>query len=232
MSIAENIKRIQSSIGEDVTLVAVSKYSVDEAVEEAYEAGQRHFGENKAKDLKKRAAAMPDDIKWHFVGHLQRNKVKYVAPFIHCIHSVDSLRLLEEIDKQAAKEPRTIKCLLQIHIADEEAKFGLSEEEAVELLRSPELEEMSHVRIIGLMGMATNTDDLDKVRNEFKGLKAFFDRLHNLTEKADLPDDDDRAPTFPANVEMRTLSMGMSGDYDIAVEEGSNMVRVGSAVFS
>ncbi len=231
MGIAENITQIKKEIGSDVTLVAVSKYSSDRAVHEAYDAGHRHFGENKARDLKDRAAAMPDDIKWHFIGHLQRNKVKYIAPAVHCIHGVDSLRLLEEIEKRAGKVPRTVKCLLQLHIAEEETKFGLSEEEAEEILRSDEMAEFSHVRIIGLMGMATNTDDEEQIRREFKRLKTFFDKIQALTVTAEVPDDDDRAPSFPPNVEMRVLSMGMSADYKVAIEEGSNMVRIGSAVF-
>lgn len=231
MSIAANIAEIQAELGPDVTLVAVSKYSSDRAVTEAYDAGHRHFGENKARDLEERAAAMPEDIKWHFIGHLQRNKVKYIAPAVHCIHGVDSLRLLEEIDKRAGKVPRTVKCLLQLHIAEEETKFGLSEEEAEEILRSTEMEEFSHVRVIGLMGMATNTDNAEQIRREFKRLKKFYDKLQALTATAELPEDDDRAPTFPPNVEMRVLSMGMSADYKIAVEEGSTMVRIGSAVF-
>ncbi len=218
MSIAANIERIQSELGENVTLVAVSKYSPDDAVRQAYAAGHRDFGENKAQDLTARASGMPADIRWHFIGHLQRNKVKYIASFIHLIHSVDSLRLLEEINKQAAKVPRVVDCLLQLHIAKEETKFGLSEPEALELLHAPELTSYKHIRITGLMGMATNTERKDLISEEFKSLKSFYDKL--------------RSSSLPENVELNTLSMGMSADYRIAIEEGSTMVRIGSSVFN
>ncbi len=229
MGIADNIAQIKKELGEQVTLVAVSKYSTDEAVAEAYAAGQRDFGENKAQDLSNRAESMPDDIRWHFIGHLQRNKVKYIAPFIHCIHSVDSLRLLQEIDKQAAKVPRRVDCLLQLHIAREESKFGLSEEETLELLQSEAFKEMAHVRIVGLMGMATNTENLDTVRSEFAGLKQFFEKVKSYHATSSAPEAQDA--TIPPSVQMRVLSMGMSADYSIAIEEGSTMVRIGSAVF-
>lgn len=221
MSIADNIQRIRTELGEGVTLVAVSKYSDDEAVNEAYAAGHRDFGENKAQDLDARAASMPDDIRWHFIGHLQRNKVKYIAPYIHLVHSIDSLRLLKEVNKQAAKVPRTIDCLLQLHIASEETKFGLSGDEALALLQSPELAKLPHIRLVGLMGMATNTDDMERVRSEFAGLKAFYDRVAQ-----------GQVPGLPPQVEFSVLSMGMSADYPVAIEEGSTMVRIGSAVFS
>lgn len=229
MGIADNIAQIKKALGAQVTLVAVSKYSTDEAVAEAYAAGQRDFGENKAQDLSTRAESMPNDIRWHFIGHLQRNKVKYIAPFIHCIHSVDSLRLLQEIEKQAAKIPRRIDCLLQLHIAREESKFGLSEEEAMELLQSDTFKEMAHVRIVGLMGMATNTENLDAVRGEFAGLKQFFEKVKSYHFTSSAPEAQDA--TIPPSVQMRILSMGMSADYPIAIEEGSTMVRIGSAVF-
>lgn len=218
MSIAENLKRIKAELGEDVLLVAVSKYSPDAAVEEAYAAGHRDFGENKAQDLKERYEKMPKDIRWHFIGHMQRNKVKYIAPFIQLIHSVDSMRLLEEIDKQAAKHDRVIPCLLQMHIAKEETKFGLDESELFEMLESDELATLQHVKIVGLMAMATNTEQTDVVEQEFKGLTEIFNKL--------------KPSKLPQNVSMETLSMGMSGDYKIAIACGSNMVRIGSAVFS
>jgi pyridoxal phosphate enzyme (YggS family) len=218
MSIAENLKRIKAELGEDVLLVAVSKYSPDAAVEEAYAAGHRDFGENKAQDLKERYEKMPKDICWHFIGHMQRNKVKYIAPFIQLIHSVDSMRLLEEIDKQAAKHDRVIPCLLQMHIAKEETKFGLDESELFEMLESDELATLQHVKIVGLMAMATNTEQTEVVEQEFKGLTEIFNKL--------------KSSKLPQNVSMETLSMGMSGDYKIAIACGSNMVRIGSAVFT
>jgi pyridoxal phosphate enzyme (YggS family) len=219
MSIAQNLARIQQQLGPSVQLVAVSKYSSDHAVREAYQAGHRHFGENKAQDLAERHSRFPADARWHFIGHLQRNKVKYIAPFVHLIHSVDSLPLLEEIEKQGAKAGRTIACLLQVHIAREETKYGLSDNELHELITHPALPAMRHVRIEGLMGMATNTPDSETVRSEFAHLRKLFERY-----KA--------TPGLSANVELRTLSMGMSGDYALAVAEGSTMVRIGSAVFS
>jgi len=218
MSIGENIIRFKQQLGEGATLVAVSKYSLLESVKEAYEAGHRDFGENKAQDLTTRQAEMPDDARWHFIGHLQRNKVKYIAPYIHLIHSVDSMRLLEEIDKQAAKCERTINCLLQMHIASEESKFGLDEAELTELLSSPDLPALTHIHIEGLMGMATNTTNQEIITKEFAGLKRIFDGLSK--------------GSLPANVEMKTLSMGMSSDYEQAVAQGSTMVRIGSAIFN
>ncbi|MCH2215522.1 MAG: YggS family pyridoxal phosphate-dependent enzyme, partial [Flavobacteriales bacterium] len=206
-----------SELGEKVTLIAVSKYSPDEAVQEAYEAGHRDFGENKAQDLQARKDRFPDDIRWHFIGHLQRNKVKYIAPFIHLIHAVDSLRLLQEIDKQAKRFDRIIPVLLQIHIAQEESKFGMSRSEVMELLSSEELDQLQNVRVEGLMGMATNTSDETQIRSEFEILQSIFEEISKLETSK--------------NVEMKTLSTGMSNDYKIAVETGSTMVRIGSAVF-
>ncbi|MEM9053176.1 MAG: YggS family pyridoxal phosphate-dependent enzyme [Bacteroidota bacterium] len=159
MGIAQNIERIESELGEKVTLIAVSKYSPDEAVQEAYSAGHRDFGENKAQDLQARKDRFPEDVRWHFIGHLQRNKVKYIAPFIHLIHAVDSLRLLQEIDKQAKRFNRTIPVLLQMHVAQEESKFGMSRSELMELLISEELGQLENIRVEGLMGMATNTSN-------------------------------------------------------------------------
>lgn len=217
MSIAENINNIKKEIGEKVLLVAVSKYSENEAVREAYDAGQRDFGENKAQDLDAKRKVLPNDIKWHFIGHLQRNKVKYIADYVHLIHSVDSWKLLREINKQAAKTDRLIPCLLQVFIAREESKFGLDEAEVKEILAKPELAQLDNVEIIGLMGMATNTDRRETVKKEFETLKNLFDELKSID--------------LPPNVRMERLSMGMSQDYTIALSAGSNMVRIGSAVF-
>lgn len=217
MGIVENLKNLKAELGEGVTLVAVSKYSTDEEVKEAYDAGHRDFGENKAQDLKRRQEDFPDDVRWHFIGHLQRNKVKYIAPFIHSIHSADSLRLLKEINKQAKKYERVIPVLMQMHIAKEESKFGLDENELMDILKSEELTEMENIRIEGLMGMATNTENKEVVKGEFESLKTLFDQLATEGTKP--------------NVEMRTLSMGMSNDYQIALECGTTMVRIGSKVF-
>ena len=217
MGIVENLKNLKAELGEGVTLVAVSKYSTDEEVKEAYDAGHSDFGENKAQDLKRRQEDFPDDVRWHFIGHLQRNKVKYIAPFIHSIHSVDSLRLLKEINKQAKKSERVIPVLMQMHIAKEESKFGLDENELMDILKSEELTEMENIRIEGLMGMATNTENKEVVKGEFESLRKLFDKL--------------AAEGTKPNVEMRTLSMGMSNDYQIALECGTTMVRIGSKVF-
>lgn len=217
MGIAQNIENIKREIGAEVTLVAVSKYSENAAVREAYDAGQRDFGENKAQDLDAKHKELPNDIQWHFIGHLQRNKVKYIADYVHLIHSVDSWKLLREINKQAAKTDRLIPCLLQVFIAREESKFGLDEAEVKEILAKPELVELDNVEIIGLMGMATNTDNMETVKKEFESLKNLFEEL--------------KGSNLPANVRMERLSMGMSQDYKIAISAGSNMVRIGSAVF-
>ncbi len=218
MSIKENIEHFRQKLdGTNAKLVAVSKTKPNEDLIEAYEAGQRDFGENKVQDLTRKSEELPKDINWHFIGHLQRNKVKYIAPFIHLIHAVDSERLLVEINKQAAKHNRIIECLLQVFIADEETKFGLSANEIKELVESDTLKELNNIRITGLMGMATNTNNLDQVRSEFAGLKQLFEDL--------------KSNTSSANIEMKDLSMGMTGDFEIACEEGSTMVRIGSAIF-
>jgi|TARA_B110000467_G_C18251911_1_gene440990 PLP dependent protein len=209
--IAENLKFIQKKITEGVFLVAVSKTKTQEDILETYAAGQRIFGENKAQELAEKAATLPKDIQWHMIGHLQTKKVKYIAPFVSLIHGVDSLKLLQEINKRAQQNNRTIDCLLQLHIAQESTKFGLNEEEVKSVLEAAK--ELDHIRIIGLMGMATFTSDEAQIRKEFSGLKSSFDRLQK-----DKP-------------LLQTLSMGMSGDYQIAMEEGSTMVRVGSAIF-
>jgi|SRR5688572_15117757 PLP dependent protein len=217
MNIKNNIINLRQRIPSGCTLIAVSKTNPVEKIKEAYDAGQRVFGENRVQELTPKYEALPKDIEWHMIGHMQTNKVKYVAPFIHLIHSVDSVAVLEEINKQANKANRMISCLLQIHIATEENKFGFSEEETFNLLEGDKVSKLANVRITGLMGMATFTEDSTQVRNEFRGLKQFFEKL--------------KASTLPKNVTMKDLSMGMSGDYKIAIEEGSTMVRVGSAIF-
>lgn len=216
MSISENVKSYQKKIGSGVTLVAVSKTKPIEDIQEAYNAGQRVFGENKAQEMTTKYEGLPKDIQWHMIGHLQRNKVKYIAPYVDLIHSVDSLRLLKEINKQAKKNEREINCLLQIYIAKEESKFGLDEREAIQLIEE-ELPELTHVKIVGLMGMATNTDNESTIKREFNSLKNFFDEL--------------KSNNFKDTAHFQTLSMGMSGDYELAISCGSNMVRIGSAIF-
>lgn len=215
-SIAQNIQRIREDISDKVKLVAVTKTQSIAVLEEAYDAGSKRFGENKVQEMNEKYNSLPKDIEWHMIGHLQSNKVKYIAPFVAMIHSVDSFKLLQEINKEAKKNDRTIECLLQIFIAQEETKFGLSEKEAIEILESPVLATLSNVKIVGLMGMASNTDDQEQVRAEFQHLKTLFESFKKYNNE---------------QVEMRELSMGMSGDYLIAAEEGSTLVRVGSAIF-
>lgn len=215
MSIAENIQKLKNEIPPQVTLIAVSKTKPVEAIMEAYNAGHKIFGENKVQEMAGKYEQLPKDIQWHLIGHLQSNKVKYIAPFVNLIHSVDSLKLLQEINKQGQKNERVIDCLLQVHIAKEETKFGLSFDEAEELLSPDQLRALSHIRIRGLMGMATFTDDEQVIRSEFRSLSEFFKKM-----KAKI-----------GSSQFDTLSMGMSGDYRIAVEEGSTMIRVGSSIF-
>ena len=209
MNIKANITNILLDLDEKVQLVAVSKTKPTNYIFEAYQAGQRIFGENKVQELIEKSANLPDDIQWHMIGHLQTNKVKYIAPFVSLIHSVDSKKLLIEIDKRAKQHERVIHCLLQIHIAQESSKFGLSENEALELLEM----NLANVSIDGLMGMATFTDNKQQIRSEFKSLKNTFEKAKRKFHKLSI------------------LSMGMSGDYEIAIEEGSNMIRVGSSIF-
>ncbi len=209
MSISENIKHIRSQIPENVTLIAVSKTKPNEMLLEAYESGQRHFGENYVQELVDKEAKLPKDIHWHFIGHLQSNKVKYIAPFVYLIHGVDSFSLLKEINKQAQKNNRVIDCLLQIYIAQEETKFGLDFKEASDILNSVEFKELKNIQIKGFMAMASNTENEVQIRKEFKSLKEF-------------------SKQFP---DYNTLSFGMSGDYLLAIEEGSTMIRVGSSIF-
>ena len=218
MSIKDHLLRFRESIEPKATLVAVSKTKPISDLQEAYDAGQRHFGENKIQEMTEKWETLPKDIYWHMIGHTQRNKVKYMAPYVHLIHSVDSPRLLKEINKQAAKNERVIDCLLQIHIAEEETKFGFDQKELLELLSSDAFASYKNVRITGLMGMATFTDNKKQVRKEFKSLKTLLDHIndnHLISDSHDL----------------KTLSMGMTGDYKIAIEEGSTMVRIGSAIF-
>lgn len=214
--IADSIRLIESELQDKAKLIAVTKTKPVELLREAYDAGCRRFGENKVQEMVDKYPQLPADVEWHLIGHLQSNKVKYMAPFVAMIHSVDSLKLLQEINKQAAKHDRVIDCLLQIHIADEETKFGLSVEEAEALLNAPELDDLPNIRLAGLMGLATNTEDELQVRREFQGLKSLYDRLSTIQRPM---------------LQFQELSMGMSGDYRMAVEEGSTMVRVGSAIF-
>lgn len=216
--IAENLKRIKADLPTGVELVAVSKTKPNAAILEAYEAGQRVFGENKIQEMTEKYEALPKDIAWHMIGHVQRNKVKYMAPFVTLIHAVDSLRLLVEIDKQAKRNNRVISCLLQLFIADEETKFGLSEVELFELLDSAEFKALTHVKIQGLMGMATFTDDQKQIKQEFLTLRSIFHKVQSSYNH--LP-----------NVACDTLSMGMSNDYPIAIACGSTMIRIGSTIF-
>ncbi len=215
--ISEQIKSIQESLPEGVRLIAVSKFHPNEAILEAYKAGQRLFGENHVQELTAKHESLPSDIKWHFIGHLQTNKVKYIAPFISLIHGIDTPKLLKVVDKEGAKAGRVIPCLLQIHIATEETKFGFSREECLEMLSSGIVSELQHVQICGLMGMATNTDDEAQIREEFHTLHSLFEELKESYFKD--------APTF------KELSMGMSDDYPIAIEEGSTLIRVGTKIF-
>lgn len=218
MSLATNIANIKNEIDQlGITLVAVSKTKPISDIQEAYDAGQRIFGENIVQELTEKYEQLPKDIKWHMVGHLQRNKVKYIAPFISLIHGVDSLKLLKEINKQAAKHERVIDCLLQVHIADEDTKFGLDHDEIIDLLRSDELSDLTNVRIVGLMGIATNTPSERVVKEEFYELKMLFDGI-----KQSFFDDSDS---------FAILSMGMSSDYKLAIEQGSTMIRLGSTIF-
>lgn len=217
MSITKNIQLLQVELPQGVRLVAVSKYHPNEAILEAYNAGQRVFGESKVQEMVAKYEALPKDIEWHFIGHLQTNKIKYMAPFVSLIHGVDSLKLLKEIDKQAAKAGRCVKCLLQIHIAQEETKFGFTPNECKEMLDQGEWRELNNIQLCGLMGMATNTDDIEQIRSEFRLLSGLFKDL--------------KAAFFADSETFCELSMGMSDDYAEAIQEGSTLVRVGSKIF-
>ena len=215
--VKDNLLVVKQTLKENVKLVAVSKYQPIELLEEAYEAGQRVFGESHALEVRDKAEAMPKDIEWHFIGHLQTNKVKYIAPFISCIESVDSLKLMQEINKQALKNDRMIDCLLQFHVAQEETKSGFTLEECEQVLSSEEFSNLKNIRIIGVMGMATYTEDEKQIRKEFKTLVANFAYL--------------KMAYFSTNQDFKEISMGMTDDYKIAMSEGSTIVRVGSGIF-
>lgn len=217
MGIKENLSQIKSEIPAHVKLVAVSKTMPVNYLLEAYQAGQRIFGENKAQEIINKQPQLPEDIEWHFIGHLQTNKVKYLAPFIGMIETVDSLKLLIEIDRQAAKLGRTINCLFEFHIAEEETKFGLDIAEASEIIESFEFRDLKNINICGVMGMATFTEDIEQIHREFSHLREIFDHL--------------KKEYFSNNNHFKEISMGMSGDYKLAIEEGSTMVRIGSAIF-
>lgn len=218
MNIAESVAFFNKKLeGTNCRLIAVSKTHPESLIQEAYEAGQRIFGENKAQEMAGKQPNLPPDIEWHMIGHLQTNKVKYIAPFVHTIQSVDSLKVLEEIEKQAAKHNRTINCLLQFHIAEEETKFGLSEAEAKEILESESYKNMQHVQITGVMGIATNTENHAQLQKEFDQLRTIFESL--------------KGQYFSTSADFKEISMGMSSDYELAIAAGSTYIRVGSAIF-
>lgn len=217
MNIAENLINIKSTIPSNVTLVAVSKTKPNEYIKEAYNAGHRVFGENRPQELKQKYEELPQDIEWHFIGHPQSKQVKYFSEFVHLIHGVDSIKLLQVINKEGLKHNRVINCLLQFHIAEESTKFGLDLGEVKTILESQAFKELANVQIVGVMGMATYTDDFNQVRNEFRNLKEIFTTL--------------KSAYFINSEQFKEISMGMSGDYKLAIEEGSTMVRVGSSIF-
>jgi len=215
--IKENLEKIRATVPEGVTLVAVSKTKPISDLQEAYDAGQRVFGENYPQEMRDKHEALPKDIQWHFIGHLQTNKIKYIIPFVKLIHSIDTANLLEAVNKEAQKHDRIVDCLLQFHIALEQTKFGLDMDEARQLLDSETFKQMENVRICGVMGMGTFTDDMEEVRKEFKHLKAIFDTL--------------KKDYFAGQPQFKEISMGMSEDYPIAIEEGATLIRVGSKIF-
>nr|WP_307757623.1 YggS family pyridoxal phosphate-dependent enzyme [uncultured Mediterranea sp.] len=217
MMIGERIKEIQNELPAGVRLVAVSKFHPNEAIEEAYRAGQRIFGESKVQEMTAKYESLPKDIEWHFIGHLQTNKVKYIVPYVALIHGIDSFKLLAEVDKQAAKAGRTVNCLLQLHIAREETKFGFSFDECRQMLADGEWRQLEHIRLCGLMGMATNTENVEQIREEFRSLSNFFQEV--------------KAAWFADDEAFCELSMGMSHDYHEAIAAGSTLVRVGSKIF-
>ena len=213
----EVYKHIVEAIPAHVQLVAVSKLKPASEVMAAYELGQRHFGENWAQELKEKHEQLPKDIQWHFIGHLQTNKIKYIIPYVHLIHSIDSFRLLQEVNRLAARHERVVGCLLQFHIATEETKFGFSMEECLQMLQSPEFSTLHNIEICGVMGMASLTDNTEQIHSEFRTLHSYFDRL--------------KKDYFADSASFKEISMGMTHDYPIAIEEGSTMIRVGSAIF-
>lgn len=216
-SIADAIKEIRSTLPSSVELIAVSKTHPIEYIEEAYACGQRHFGENKVQEMTDKASKLPQDIKWHLIGHLQTNKVKYIAPYVHLIHSIDSIKLLQAVNKEALKCNRVIRCLLQVHVAQEETKFGLLPLDVNQLLSSDEYKSLNNVKICGIMGMASFTDDQEQIKKEFQTIHNIFVETKNNF--------------FVNDPEFKELSMGMSGDYPIAISEGATMVRVGTGIF-
>ncbi len=213
MSIKDNLTALKEELPKEVTLVAVSKTKPNASILEAYDAGHRVFGENKIQEMTQKWETLPKDIQWHMIGHVQRNKVKYMAEYVSLIHGVDSFKLLKEIDKQAKKHNRVIPCLLQVHIAEEESKFGLDKSELEGIVNSEEFKNLENIKVIGVMGMATYTQDQSQIRKEFAYLKSIFEFLSDKL------------------LDISVLSMGMSGDYTIAIEEGSTMVRIGSSIF-
>lgn len=215
--IAENLKQVLSELPEGVRLVAVSKFHPNEAIEEAYRAGQRVFGESKVQEMTSKYESLPKDIEWHFIGHLQTNKIKFIVPYVALIHGIDSFKLLSEVNKQAAKINRTVNCLLQLHIAREETKFGFSFEECREMLASGEWKELKNIQICGVMGMATNTDNVEQIKTEFCSLSSLFQEI--------------KSTWFASEESFREISMGMSHDYHEAVAAGSTLIRVGSKIF-
>lgn len=217
INVKENIRKLQDSLPKGVGLVAVSKFHPVELLREAYDAGQRIFGESRAQELLQKVGQMPDDVKWHFIGHLQTNKVRAIVPYVAMIHSIDSEKLLRVVDSEAERAGRVVDVLLQLHVAQEETKYGMTADECVAMVESGVLAELTHVRVCGVMGMATNTDDENEIRAEFRKIKQVFDLLH----EGCLHDSDC----------FREISMGMSDDYQIAVEEGSTLVRVGHSIF-
>lgn len=215
--IDENLKELSRKVPQNVQVVAVTKTRADREVMEAYASGHRAFGENKVQEIREKQPRLPNDIQWHFIGHLQTNKVKYIAPFVDLIHSADRLKVLKEINKQAARFQRIIPCLLQFHIAEEESKFGFSMEEVEAMLNSSSFPAMKNIRLDGVMGMATFTTDMDKIRREFRQLKGYYNQL--------------KEKYFANTPHFKEISMGMTNDYSVAIEEGSTMVRIGSAIF-
>ena len=217
MSIADNLKQVLAELPQGVRLVAVSKFHPNKAIEEAYQAGQRIFGESKVQEMTAKYESLPKDIEWHFIGHLQSNKIKYMIPYVAMIHGIDTYKLLAEVNKQAGKAGRTVNCLLQIHVAQEETKFGFSPEECREMLDAGEWKALAHVRICGLMGMASNTDNIEQINGEFRLLSSLFKEI--------------KENWFADSDVFRELSMGMSHDYHEAIASGSTLVRVGSKIF-
>ncbi|NKQ38308.1 MAG: YggS family pyridoxal phosphate-dependent enzyme [Methanosarcinales archaeon] len=222
MLIKENLIALKKTLPKEVELVAVTKTKSIADIKEAYNTGHKNFGENKVQEMVNKHEELPKDIQWHMIGHLQRNKVKYMAHFVHLIHGVDSFKTLKEIDKQAKKHYRVINCLLQVRIVKEETKFGLTFNEIEQIIKNEELIQLKNIKIIGLMGMASFTDDTNQVNNEFRNLNNFFKKLKTSVTSSVVK---------KQNLEIKTLSMGMSGDYKIAIKNGSDMIRIGSAIF-